>query len=80
LKAQSLSDTLLLSALLASLLASAGCGLPSPASTNQPVPDGTPVTSFRLIDVNPASPHFNSSVGPLDYSGKVSGWYFGHAT
>jgi hypothetical protein len=30
--------------------------------------------------VNPASARFGQQVGPADYGGKVTGWYFGHSS
>ena len=38
------------------------------------------VAAFTLEDVNPASPRFGQQVGPADYGGKVTGWYFGHSS
>jgi hypothetical protein len=43
-------------------------------------PSGTRVPDFSLPDVNPASPTAGTDVSPRDYEGKVSAWYFGHAT
>jgi hypothetical protein len=48
-----------------------------PAGTTVPedaVPD------FSLTDVNSTSPTYNTGVSPRDEVGKVSAWYFGHAT
>ncbi len=45
-----------------------------PALTGDAVPD------FRLVDVNPASARSGQSVGPKDYAGVVTGWYFLHTT
>jgi hypothetical protein len=36
--------------------------------------------NFSLLDVNPKSVRHGESVSPRDYLGKVSAWYFGHAT
>jgi len=33
-----------------------------------------------LLDVNPTSPTFNHYIVPEDLQGKISAWYFGHAT
>lgn len=41
---------------------------------NAPKPD------FALADVNPNSATFGKTVSPHDYLGRVSAWYFGHAT
>ena len=38
------------------------------------------LAAFTLEDVNPASPRFGQQVGPADYGGKVTGWYFGHSS
>ncbi|MEE2901862.1 MAG: hypothetical protein VYC39_06005 [Myxococcota bacterium] len=47
------------------------------AATNE---TRTPESDFRLLDVNTASPTYNTEVSPRDHIGKVSGWYFGRAT
>ena len=33
-----------------------------------------------IVDVNPTSASYQSEVHPDDYQGRVSAWYFGHAT
>ena len=38
------------------------------------------IFDFSLTDVNATSATFDEPVSPRDYLGKVSGWYFGHAT
>lgn len=38
------------------------------------------IFDFSLTDVNATSATFDTPVSPRDYLGKVSGWYFGHAT
>jgi hypothetical protein len=38
------------------------------------------VPDFSLRDVNPTSETSNLDVSPRDYLGRVSAWYFGHAT
>ena len=38
------------------------------------------VHEFSLPDVNPTSATYGQDVSPSDYVGKVSAWYFGHAT
>jgi hypothetical protein len=63
--------------LLASLVL--GCGEDDPAKPvvldpNEPVPD------FSVLDVNPNSSTTGQPVSPRNYVGKVSAWYFGHAT
>jgi hypothetical protein len=57
--------------LLVVLAAGAGCGEPTPDEL---------LSDFALADVNPASPTFDTEVSPRDFVGKVSAWYFGHAT
>jgi hypothetical protein len=37
-------------------------------------------SDFSLLDENSTSPRYNTMVSPRDYLGKISGWYFGHAT
>ena len=39
-----------------------------------------PVADFSLVDVNTTSPRFDTPVSPRDYIGRVTAWYFGHAT
>ena len=41
---------------------------------NQAAPD------FSLVDQNPSSATAGAAVSPRQYLGKVSAWYFGHAT
>ena len=38
------------------------------------------VVDFSEMDVNVTSPRSGEAVSPRDYLGKVSAWYFGHAT
>ena len=38
------------------------------------------LTSLALIDVNPTSQTYEQEIELIDYEGKVSAWYFGHAT
>lgn len=66
--------------LLAACIAS--CGEDDPAGTPDPG-DGAPADTapdFALLDVNPGSPSFGARVAPRDFLGRVSAWYFGHAT
>jgi hypothetical protein len=42
-----------------------------------PTPD---LGVLAILDVNPNSTTFDQPVHPLDYTGQLSGWYFGHAT
>ena len=39
-----------------------------------------PTPAGGLLDVNPTSPTFNQYIVPEDFQGKISAWYFGHAT
>lgn len=56
----------------------AGCGDdPEPLV---PMAVGTLVPDFSLTDVNPGSSSYNQPVSPRSQLGKVSAWYFGHAT
>jgi hypothetical protein len=41
---------------------------------------GTVAPDFSIRDVNPNSPRYDQLVSPRDYEGRVSAWYFGHAT
>jgi len=38
------------------------------------------VRDFTLLDVNTTSASFDSPVSPRDFIGRISVWYFGHAT
>lgn len=63
---------------LALLLAACGG-----SSSNAPPGDadiGDMAPDFALEDVNAASPTTAEDVSPRDYLGKVSAYYFGHAT
>jgi hypothetical protein len=42
--------------------------------------DPTPVPDFELLDVNPASPTYDTLVSPRDEIGHITGWYWGSAT
>jgi hypothetical protein len=50
------------------------CNDPQKPASPEPRPD------FHLQDVNSNSARFSQVVSPRDYLGKVSAWYFGHAT
>jgi hypothetical protein len=41
---------------------------------------GGAAPNFALRDVNPSSPSYGERVGPRDYLGTVSAWFFGWAT
>lgn len=49
-------------------------GPQSPLEFEGPMPD------FSLTDVNGSSPTTGQSVSPRDYEGRISAWYFAHAT
>ena len=51
-----------------------GSGGPTQTNTGVVAPD------FTLTDMNPASPTGGNPVSVRDLIGKVSAWYFGHAT
>jgi hypothetical protein len=56
-----------------------GCGKDDPAPL-VPMAVGTVAPDFTLTDMNPASPTALQPVSPRSQLGKVSAWYFGHAT
>lgn len=67
-------------AALVCVLLLAACG----GSSSKPPPGDVDVgylaPDFALEDVNPASPTAAEVVSPRDYVGRVSAYYFGHAT
>ncbi|MEM7246031.1 MAG: hypothetical protein AAF533_11860 [Acidobacteriota bacterium] len=64
---------------LAVLIAIGGAGLLACDSTH-PIVTFNQVPDFALIDVNETSTTAGRAVSPRDHLGKVSAWYFGHAT
>ena len=38
------------------------------------------IADFSLLDVNPTSARADTLVSPRDYIGRITAWYFGHAT
>jgi hypothetical protein len=63
------------------LLAMVALGCDKDAKPTTPTPSASdPKPDFHLQDVNPNSSSSGQSVSPRDYLGKVSAWYFGHAT
>jgi hypothetical protein len=46
----------------------------------QPLPPQTLVPNFSLADVNPSSATAGKNVSPRSEIGRISAWYFGHAT
>lgn len=63
--------------LAACLAALAGCGKEQPL---QPLALQTLAPDFGLFDVNQNSATWSQVVSPRAQLGKVSAWYFGHAT
>lgn len=61
-------------------LALVACGPARQPVTPQPSRSAEPLASFSLLDVNPASPTAGQRVGPQDFRGRVSGWYFTHSS
>ena len=62
---------------LSACLALLGCGHDQPL---QPTPLSGQAPDFSLADVNPNSATSGQNVSPRQEMGKVSAWYFGHAT
>jgi len=71
-------DALAFVGLLALALAAAGCPGHHDDPLRPPLQGVAP--DFSLIDVNPNSVTHGQAVSPRQYLGKVSAWYFGHAT
>ncbi len=61
---------------ICSLWSMGGCG-PRDSVVD---PSDQAMAEFAIPDVNAASARYNSDVSPRDYLGKISAWYFGHAT
>lgn len=59
------------------LLVLAACGKDSKPPSS---PGADPAPDFALADVNPNSATHARTVGPRQHLGRVSAWYFGHAT
>lgn len=60
-----------------SLLLAVGCS-DDDKGTGPPAVSAVP--DFSLQDVNPNSTTREQMVSPRQYEGKISAWYFGHAT
>jgi hypothetical protein len=45
-----------------------------------PLPAQSLAPDFSLMDVNPNSPTSGHAVSPRSELGRISAWYFGHAT
>jgi hypothetical protein len=54
-----------------------GCGFDNSSDEPQLI---SLAPSFSLLDVNPNSATFDQQVSPSSFPGKVTAWYFGHAT
>ena len=54
--------------------ATVGDSADSSALSDDALPD------FSLTDVNANSARYQDAVSPREYLGKISAWYFGHAT
>ncbi len=72
-----LTRTLVLVALAGAI--AAGCNKSTAPKTSGPAL-GTLAPDFAIRDVNPNSARYQAPVSPRDYFGRVSAWYFGHAT
>jgi hypothetical protein len=57
------------------LAVSVGC-----ADSNSNSNSNVTNAEFALMDVNPTSATHDAFVSPSDHVGRVSAWYFGHAT
>jgi hypothetical protein len=68
-----------LAVLCLAAIAAAGCE-DDPPSTPPLQTGDTAVSAFAVRDVNPNSSRYEEPVSPRDYLGRVSAWYFGHAT
>jgi hypothetical protein len=55
-------------------------GLGATGASGDTGPAPIPEPDFALVDLNPTSPTFGSTMSPRDELRKVSGWYFTHAS
>ncbi len=64
------------------LVATLGCSdeQKAPADPTGDTGGAEVVSDFSLTDVNPNSATHDESVSPRTFEGRVSAWYFGHAT
>jgi hypothetical protein len=69
-----------LAPLLLSLCLLAACGKDAKKPTAVVPPPAGQLADFSLTDVNPNSATHEQPVSPRRFLGKVSAWYFGHAT
>jgi hypothetical protein len=68
-------------AVLAAALLAAACGGGTEVEEIGPGLDtGALAPDFSLPDVNPGSPTYTTLVSPRQRLGKISAWYFAHAT
>jgi hypothetical protein len=67
-------------ALAACIALLAGCSKKNEHNPVQPLPVETVAPDFALQDVNPNSFSHNRDISPRSRLGKISAWYFGHAT
>ena len=66
---------------LAGALALLGCGGGGDEGGGNPGPViGQQAPDFSLQDVNENSPTATTMISPRDHLGRISAWYFGHAT
>jgi hypothetical protein len=65
--------------ILAAWLVASACGGSGDSGGGGPVP-GAPAPDFALKDLNPNSATHQADVSPRQHIGRVSAWYFGHAT
>ena len=49
-------------------------------ASTQPLPVASVAPDWSLMDVNPNSPTHGQAVSPRGQLGRISAWYFGHAT
>ena len=71
--------SVLSAALAFALVTALGCGKDEKPPL-APLPPDSKAPDFSLQDVNPASPTGGQDVSVRSKLGKVSAWYFGHAT
>jgi hypothetical protein len=65
---------------LALLLGLAACGGGEELTNNPGPTQGQQAPDFSIEDVNPNSATSASQVSPRQHVGRISAWYFGHAT
>ena len=70
---------LVVAGLIAAIFVCGGCSRNQPMIT-APLPVQTLAPDFSIQDVNPNSTTHGQNVSPRAQLGKISAWYFGHAT